>query len=40
MIEIEFEQPNVYLCECCGNEIKKLTRFVYKNDDAYAVYYA
>lgn len=40
MIEIEFEKPNVYKCECCGNEIKKLTRFVYKNDDAHAVYYA
>ena len=40
MIEIEFEEPNIFKCECCGNETKKLTRFVYNNDDAYAVYYA
>lgn len=39
MIEIEFEEPNVFNCECCGNETKKLTRFVYNNDNAYAVYY-
>ena len=39
MIEIEFEEPNVFDCECCGNETKKLTRFVYNNDNAHAVYY-
>lgn len=39
MIEIEFEKPNIYNCDCCGNEIHKLTRFVYSNDNAHAVYF-
>ncbi|NME72763.1 hypothetical protein [Flammeovirga aprica] len=39
MIEIEFEEPNIYDCECCSNKTVRLTRFVYKDDDAYAVYY-
>lgn len=40
MLRIEFEPPEHSLCECCGKTTTRLTRFVYKNDDAYAVYYA
>lgn len=40
MIEIEFEEPVLDNCECCGKEIVRLTRFVYQDDDAFAVYYA
>ncbi len=40
MIEIEFEEPNMAKCECCKNESVSLTRFVYNNGDAHAVYYA
>ena len=40
MIEIEFEEPNRFSCECCGNESVSLTRFVYKDGDAHGVYYA
>lgn len=39
MIEIEFEKPNIQTCECCGQEIVTLTRFVYRNHNAFAVYY-
>ncbi|MBF6640286.1 hypothetical protein IVB69_02925 [Flavobacterium sp. J49] len=39
MIKIEFEEPNIETCECCGKETIKLTRFVYKDDDAFAIYY-
>ncbi len=39
MLEIEFEEPKVEICECCGNETYTLTRFVYKDDYAFAVYY-
>ena len=39
MIEIEFEEPKFEVCECCGNETVKLTRFVYKDNDAFAVYF-
>lgn len=39
MIEIEFEQPTRGICECCGNTTTRLTRFVYQDGDAYAVYY-
>jgi len=39
MIKIEFEKPNIEACDCCGKETKKLTRFVYKDDDAFAIYY-
>jgi len=39
MIRIEFEEPNIEICNCCNNEIVKLTRFVYKNEDAFAIYY-
>jgi hypothetical protein len=39
MIEIEFNEPNIKTCECCGQEIVTLTRFVHKDDYAFAVYY-
>lgn len=39
MIEIEFEKPEIEICECCGKETFKLTRFVYKDEDAFAIYY-
>lgn len=39
MIRIEFEEPNVEVCNCCNNEIIRLTRFVFKDEDAFAVYY-
>lgn len=39
MIKIEFEKPNIETCDCCGKETIKLTRFVYKDDDAFAIYY-
>lgn len=40
MIEIECEDPTETVCDCCGNTTTRLTRFVYKDNDAYAVYYA
>ncbi len=39
MIRIEFEEPNIEICKCCNNEIVKLTRFVHKDEDAFAIYY-
>lgn len=39
MIEIEFEEPKTEQCECCGNTTTRLTRFVYQDGDAFAVYY-
>lgn len=41
MIEIEFEPPHESEpCECCGFPSTSLTRFVRRDGDAYAVYYA
>ena len=40
MLEIEFEEPSVFTCDCCGGTTSRLTRFVYQDDDAFAVYYA
>ncbi|MEQ1639027.1 MAG: hypothetical protein ABL903_20385 [Methylococcales bacterium] len=41
MLSIEFEPPNQSEpCECCGGLTTSLTRFVYNDGDAYAVYYA
>ncbi|MCB1025817.1 MAG: hypothetical protein KDB79_15585 [Acidobacteria bacterium] len=40
MIEIELTEPNESDCECCGGTTTNLTRFVYKEGDAYAIYYA
>jgi hypothetical protein len=40
MITIEFAEPKVSSCDCCGGTTTRLTRFVYRDGDAYAVYYA
>ena len=40
MIEIELTEPKKSTCECCGGTSISLTRFVYKDDDAFAIYYA
>lgn len=42
MLTIEFEPPTIDStpCECCGGRNTRLTRFVHRNGDAYAVYYA
>ena len=38
--EIELSEPSVFTCECCGGLTVRLTRFVHKQGDAFAVYYA
>lgn len=41
MISIQFEPPSESEpCECCGGTTVSLTRFVYRNGDAHAIYYA
>jgi hypothetical protein len=40
MIRIEYETPVLDTCECCGGASVRLTRFVYDDNDAHAVYYA
>jgi hypothetical protein len=40
MLTIEFSEPNSVKCECCGGVTKSLTRFVYEDGRAYAIYYA
>jgi len=40
MIEIELTEPKKSTCECCGGTSTSLTRFVYKDGDAFAIYYA
>lgn len=40
MITIEFENPIVDKCDCCGEEMVHLTRFVHQDNNAFAVYYA
>ena len=40
MLRIEFEPPTQSVCECCGGTTTRLTRFVYEDDGAFAVYYA
>lgn len=39
MLEIEFEEPLNEICDCCGSTTVGLTRFVYENDNAFAIYY-
>lgn len=39
MIQIEFEKPKLSQCDCCGNTATRLTRYVYQNGDAFAVYF-
>src|SRR5216684_6398345 len=41
MLTIEFEPPEESdPCECCGGRTTSLTRFVYRDGDAHAIYYA
>ncbi len=40
MIRIECEEPITQVCECCGGLTTRLTRFVYRDGYAFAVYYA
>jgi hypothetical protein len=40
VISIEFDPPKTERCKCCGGVNTRLTRFVYNNGDAYAIYYA
>jgi hypothetical protein len=40
MLEIEFEEPATSVCDCCGGQTTRLTRFVTQDGDAFAVYYA
>jgi hypothetical protein len=40
MIEIEFEAPVQEGCDCCGGTTTRLTRFVHRDGDAYAIYFA
>ena len=40
MLTFQFEEPNRSHCECCGGVTVSLTRFVYQDGDAHAVYYA
>lgn len=39
VIRIEFEPATISTCECCEAVTTRLTRFVYEDDDAYAIYY-
>lgn len=40
MLSFEFNPPNdSEPCSCCGGKTTSLTRFVYKDGDAHAVYY-
>ena len=39
MIEIELTEPKKSVCVCCGGENIKLTRFVYKDSNAFAIYH-
>ncbi len=38
--EIEIEQPSAARCECCGGVTVRLTRFVYRDETPFAIYYA
>jgi len=40
MLTFDFEEPTSATCECCGGTTTALTRFVYEDGAAYAVYYA
>jgi hypothetical protein len=40
VLTIEFEKPTQSTCECCGGVTTRATRFVSRDGDAYAVYYA
>jgi hypothetical protein len=38
--EVEYAEPRIEICSCCGKRIFRLTRFVTKHRDAYAICYA
>ena len=38
--ELEMSEPNLSRCDCCGGLTVRLTRFVCRDGDAFAVYYA
>jgi hypothetical protein len=38
--EIELSEPSAWTCGCCGGLTVRLTRFVYRDGDAFAAYYA
>lgn len=40
MLTIEFGKQRSRPCDCCGGTTTTLTRFVHKDGDAYAVYFA
>jgi hypothetical protein len=40
MLTFEFAEPDRSRCDCCGGVTISLTRFVYEDGDAYAIYYA
>ena len=39
MDSIEFEPPEYMACDCCGRSMTRLTRFVHRDEDAFAVYF-
>jgi len=39
MIEIEFNEPKIFSCECCGEDSTTLTRYVHQDGNAHAVYH-
>jgi hypothetical protein len=38
--DVELSEPNIVNCECCGGLSVRLTRFVYRDGEAFAIYYA
>ena len=40
MLKLEFNAPSMSSCSCCGGTTTRLTRYVYRDGDAFAIYYA
>jgi hypothetical protein len=40
LLTIECEEPKTETCDCCGGKTTRLTRFVYRDGFAFAIYYA
>jgi len=40
VLSLELNTPKTFACECCGGTTTTLTRYVYKDGDAFAVYFA